>query len=180
MPRVSQAEAVATIEEGHARVGELLSGLNDDQIERPATIGGGDWSAKDLIAHLATWERFAVETIREWRRGEEPWIERAAFSAPATGKVDALNARFVEENRARSLVEVRAEADRIHAELVELVRSMPDDEWNSRAFYETSMGRRNRLSTLIGSLLGAPGRPFGHAFAHLADLEAYAASARRS
>jgi len=30
---------------------------------------------------------------------------------------------------------------------------------------------------MLGSITGAPDRPFGHAWAHLADLEAYVAAA---
>ena len=51
------------------------------------------------------------------------------------------------------------------------------EEWEGKAFYETE--RRTRLGTLLCAVTGAPKRPFGHAFAHLSDLEAYVSSLPR-
>jgi hypothetical protein len=51
---------------------------------------------------------------------------------------------------------------------------MADQEWEARAFYPTE--RRDRLALLLGSITGAPGQPFGHAFAHVPDLEAFVSS----
>jgi hypothetical protein len=165
--------------EGQASLDGLLGSLSDDQIVRPATMGGGDWSAKDLIGHIATWEALALSSIREWLRDEVPWVERdeGVFSAPATGKVDAFNARAVAEKAEQTLAEVRTEAARIHRDLMIAIDSLPDAVWSQKATYPTSNGRRRKLVTLVGSVLGAPQRPFGHAFAHLPDLEAYVAQA---
>jgi Mycothiol maleylpyruvate isomerase N-terminal domain len=171
----SREEALATLTDGQARVDQLVARLSGAQMSLPATIGGGDWSAKDLIGHLATWEALALRTIQEWQRREIPWVERddGVFSAPATGKVDAYNARAVAEKAGQNVGEVRADAERVHSELIAAIGSIGDEEWSKTAFYPTPNGRRRKLATLVGSVLGAPQRPFGHAFAHLPDLEAY-------
>jgi hypothetical protein len=178
MARPTRDEALATLEEGGARASELLAGVGEDDLVRPATIGEGDWSAKDLIGHVATWEELAVQTLEEFRGGVMPWVERpeGPFSAPATGKVDAFNARTTEEKRAMPLPKVLDDAHSVHGELIGSIRGMTDHEWNAKAFYETPKGNRRTLVTLLGSILGAPQRPFGHAFAHLPDLEAYVRS----
>jgi hypothetical protein len=177
MAAPSRLEALATLADGRARVDQLVARLSDDQMTVPATIGGGDWSAKDLIGHLATWEALALGTIQEWQRREIPWVERdeGVFSAPATGKVDAFNARSVAEKAILGLAEVRSEAEMVHLDLIDAIGSVGDAEWSKTAFYPTPKGRRRKLATLVGSVLGAPQRPFGHAFAHLPDLEAYVA-----
>ena len=56
MADLSRDEAVAELEDGQRRIDQLLQGLSEEDLIRPATIGGGDWSAKDLIGHVATWE----------------------------------------------------------------------------------------------------------------------------
>ena len=175
MAAPSRAETLATLADGQAHLNRLLARLSEDQMVRPATIGGGDWSAKDLTGHILTWEALALRTIREWLRNEVPWVERdeGVFSAPATGKVDAYNARTVAENAGKALADVRAEAARVHRDLMIAIDSLPDAEWSRKASYPTPNGRRRTLATLVGSVLGAPQRPFGHAFAHLPDLEAY-------
>ena len=51
---------------------------------------------------------------------------------------------------------------------------MSDDEWHAKVPYETE--RRNTTGNLLGSIVGAPKRPFDHASAHIPDLEVYVAS----
>ena len=156
----------------------LIRGLSDADLERPATIGGGDWSAKNLIGHIASGEGLALRSLQEWKRHEVPWVEspEGPLSAPATGKVDAFNARAVAEQRAQSLEATRAGADRTHAELIAGIEALTDQEWKATAFYQTPNNRRRRLVTLLGTITAAPDRPFGHAFAHVPDLEAFVRS----
>jgi hypothetical protein len=165
-------EAVQTLEEGHGAVAKLLEGLSDEQLERPATIGDGDWSARDLMAHLEVWEALALQALQEWRNATRPSIEDV-FGKGSDG-VDALNAERVQAKRGLSLDEIRIQAADTHRELIEELSHIGDDEWSAKAFYETE--RRTTLGNLLGSITGAPKQPFGHAFAHLPDLEAFASS----
>jgi hypothetical protein len=173
-------EAIAVLEDGHEQVRLLASKLTDDEMTLPATIGGGDWSAKDLIGHLESWEGVALRALKEFQGEETPWVEspEGPFSGPGTEGVDAFNTRAVAEKQRSSLADVRAQADRTHAELIGTIRGLTDDQWTAKASYPTEMDRRGRLVTLLGSVLGAPQRPFGHAFAHLPDLRAYVESVR--
>ena len=178
MSLAKRSEAVETLRQGQAAVDALLTALSPAEMERSATIGDGDWSAKDLIGHLASWEGLALLSLKEWRRGEIPWVERpeGPFSAPATGKVDAFNARAVAEQAALTLDEVRTRARATHRELIGAIEAMTDQEWTATASYPTPNNRRRRLGTLLGSITAAPQRPFGHAFAHVPDLEAFVRS----
>lgn len=64
MPQITQAEAVVTLESDAARMHALMTAVPEPEFERPATIGGGDWSTKDLgRAHLPDLEAF-VESLR--------------------------------------------------------------------------------------------------------------------
>jgi hypothetical protein len=65
----TREDAVSLLEDQHAEVAGLLTGLDEDAFVRRGTIGGGDWSAKDLAAHLGSWEEFSLETIDAFRRG---------------------------------------------------------------------------------------------------------------
>jgi len=165
-------DAIRTLEEGREQVDALFGRLSDDDASRPATIGGGDWSAKDLVAHLETWEAIALRTIEEWRDGVVPSIEET-FAKGSDG-VDALNAERYEAKLALTPSEVATQSEQTHRELVDEIRHMDDAEWTSKAYYETA--RRQRLGQLLAGVLGAPKRPFGHAFAHLPDLRAYVES----
>lgn len=174
----TRVEALQTLLDGQARIDELVDRLSDEDLTRPATIGDGDWSAKDLIGHLATWEELALRSMKQFQKGQMPWVEspEGPFSAPATGKIDAFNAKAVSEKRAQTLEVVRRSAANIHHELIGHIAATSDAEWGSKAFYETPNRRRRKLCTLLGSILAAPQQPFGHAFAHVPDLDIYVLS----
>jgi hypothetical protein len=175
MTRPSPEQAIRTLDDGRRRLFDLIARLSDEQMERPATIGGGDWSAKDLVAHLEVWEAIALQALQEWRTGTVPAIEDV-FAKGAEG-VDALNAERVQAKRALTISEVSTQATDTHRELIEELSHIGREEWEGKAFYETE--RRTRLGALLGAVTGAPKQPFGHAFAHLPDLEAYVSSLPR-
>lgn len=169
---VTSTQAIELLEDGHLRVAELVARLGADDLVRRGTIGGGEWSAKDLVAHLSSWEEIALRTLEDWRRGVRPWIE-SVFQED--GAVDRLN----EEN---ALAWLAAPGDAVlerfessHRELTEAIAGLSDDEWTSAATYRTE-GEARTLGRLLGGVLGAPDRPFGHAYAHLQELETYVGS----
>jgi len=172
----SRHEALSTLSEGQKRLGELLARLSDDDLVKPATIGGGDWSAKDLIGHVAAWEEQALISLAEWRRGETPAVEKPGGPMSGSGGVDAFNSRAVQEERGVSLQEVVEHARATHQELIEAIEGLSDEEWLANAPYTVPDGHERLLVTLLGFLTAAPQRLFGHAFAHLPDLEAYVRS----
>lgn len=169
MPVPSRAEALATLEEGHRTLQALFARLDDERFLAPKTIGGGDWSAKDLLGHIAFWEELALEALADLRAGALPHIE-AVFARGSDG-IDEINAENQRRTAQQLLEETRARAAKAHGTLLTAIDSMGDDEWGSKVPYETE--RRETTAALLASILGAAKRPFGHAFAHIPDLETY-------
>jgi hypothetical protein len=167
MASPTRDEALATLEEGNAALTALFARLTDDQMSRPATIGGGDWSAKDLLGHVAFWEELAAEAIDTVRAGRTPRAE----SIFGSNGVDAANAEDQKRTLEQPLAETQSRALAAHRAVVAGIESMSDAEWVAKV--ASAGSRRETVAALLGSILGAPKRPFGHAFAHLADLEAY-------
>ena len=172
MADVTRDEAVAELEEGRRKLDELLSGVSDEDLIRPATIGDGDWSAKDLIGHVATWEEAAIDAVGDIRRGEVPKIE--GYFREGEAGVHRFNAETVQAKAELSLLDLRDRAAGAHETLIGQIRGMTDDEWTARVPYESE--RRRTLAGLLGSITGAAKRPFGHAFAHVPDLQAFVRS----
>jgi hypothetical protein len=170
----TRQEASAILARGDRLVHELLDGLPEDTLVESATIGGGDWSAKDLVGHLTLWEEEALTTIEECRRGERPSID-AVFTDDGT---DELNDREVERRAGTPLDEVRARAADVHERLLAELAAMTDQEWAQPPAWEGSP--HGSLGEVLGGILGAPEQPFGHTFAHEADLRAFAAARRAS
>jgi hypothetical protein len=71
---------------------ELLSSLNEEQITEPFLAS--NWSVKDVIAHLWTWQQASVARMEAALNGGEPeypgWWKR--FDPDPEGDVDRTNA----------------------------------------------------------------------------------------
>ena len=162
-------EALAAIERAHREVHALLAGISLDELEEPATIGGGEWSAKDLVGHLTTWEEIALTSIDEWRAGERPQIEET-FAADAT---DERNADEVARRSVEPAAELLSRFDEVHAQLCDRLRGITPREWEQPATYEHPSGRERTLGALLGGILGSESGPFEHFLAHQRDLRAF-------
>lgn len=77
------------------------------------------WSAKDLIAHLAAWKERQTQNIIATLRGE---------SLPDDGDLDEINAKIFEANRNSSWDDIHAYAERVYRSVVEVVRVVSDDK----------------------------------------------------
>jgi len=167
---ITIGEAVERLEEGQRALDDALAGLTGQQIRRTATLGGG-WSVKDLIDHIASWERRALEVFDAADR-DAPFEALIGIRA-----VDVLNERNLAASRARSLRQVRRDAQAAHRELLARMAVQTADDW--RSLVTMSTGRRHQLGTLVGSTTAGPSGPFMHVWAHLPDLHSYLAEVRR-
>jgi hypothetical protein len=160
--------SIETLEAGHQQIKELVDGLDASSMTRERTIGGGDWSVKDLLAHITTWEELALQAMEAWRGGS-PEPLRAELREKG---IDAFNAERVALKSKMPLAHVLTQFDSVHGELIERIRTMPG--WD-----RVPPGRRTRTcGYAIGSITGGPGGGFKHAWAHLGDLRAYVESPR--
>jgi hypothetical protein len=169
---VTREQAVEILRDAHGRVTALVARIGEDDLGRRGTIGGGEWSAKDLVAHLSSWEEIALRSLEDWRRGVRPWIESVYED---DGAVDRLNAENVLAWLAAPATVVLERFERSHLEITEAIAGTSDGEWTTAASHPTEDETRT-LGRLLGGVLGAPDRPFGHAYAHLKDLETYVES----
>src|SRR5437016_986714 len=105
---ISRDDAIRILDDGKRELARSIDLLSDQELVRAATLGGGDWSVKDLIGHVAAWERRATDALVRWRAGEP--VEALASDAG----VDAFNARSIALDRTRTLGGVRADAGVTH------------------------------------------------------------------
>jgi hypothetical protein len=119
----------------YAAFEESFAGLPEAALLEPGVAG--DWSVKDVLAHVSTWEEEALEHLPVIVAGRMP--PRYA----ASGGIDAFNARMAERKRDLSLAEVRRLLEASHRRLIEYVRSVPEDQ----IARGTRFRRRLRLDT---------------------------------
>jgi DinB family protein len=166
---VSRAEAIRRLESGHARIETLLGSVSAQARTAPG-VGGGTWTPKDLVGHLASWEERALEALEAWSRGEPAPIDRLFRSR----SLSALNAGWVDEKTAWTWARARRHAAGVHTRIVTAILEMPEARWSAPA---TPRGRKP-LGDRLGSILGGPAGPFMHADAHVQSLQVVVGPAR--
>jgi uncharacterized damage-inducible protein DinB/predicted RNase H-like HicB family nuclease len=95
---------------------EQLLGLDARALTATSTLG--DWTVKELLAHVAAWDRWQNGVMRAMVAGEEPDLT-------AGEDFDAANAAFVAPWRDQSLDAVLAELQAARQEWVAWLASLP-------------------------------------------------------
>jgi len=161
----SRRDVLRVLEEGRGRIDELLDRLPKAAFVVPG-VGGGTWSPKDLIGHLASWEEYALDALAAWDRGERAPIDDLWITISTT----RLNDQAVLRKAAWSLARVRRDADRTHEELLSAIEAASDTRWRAPA---TARGRK-ALGARLGSILqGSGGAAFAHDASHVRSLASF-------
>jgi hypothetical protein len=108
---------------------------NGELLERGVA---GDWSVKDVIAHVTWWEEEALRHLPVVLAGARPLRYSVLY-----GGIDAFNAQKFEQKRSLSLSEVLDEQDETHRRLIDYLQTVPEDQFTR----ETRFRRRLRLDT---------------------------------
>lgn len=77
------------------------------------------WSLKDVVAHIAAWQRYSSGRLAAIGRGEP--------DPGPPGVEDDFNAAARESSRTRSWEDVRAEAEWAHEAFVRTIETVPQD-----------------------------------------------------
>ena len=170
---ISRDDALRLLEEQHAELAALFAELDEDAFVRRGTIGGGDWSAKDLAAHMGIWEAFAIDAMDAVGRGERPAFEDR-FTDPGGG--DRVNDEGVRRFLDTPASDVLARFEDLHRRVIAAIGSTSDEAWTADYPFDPD---DETLGDRIGSLLGSDDGGFTHDSAHLPDLRAYVDAARR-
>lgn len=110
-----------TIAEIEAACEDMLSAVDGVPPGRMAEPFLDAWSAKDLLAHTASWAEFSVNDFQRLARGHVPCL--AAFKE---AEVNDWNAFLMRPRAMFPLDQVRFEFGHWHKALTELLRELPD------------------------------------------------------
>jgi hypothetical protein len=124
-----------SLETAWATFQESYAGLPEARLTEPGVVG--DWSVKDILAHVTTWEEEALKHLPLIFEGGRP------PRYVTYGGIDAFNAQMTEQKRGLSLSDVRSQLDETHHRLVDFIRTAPADQFAG----ETRARRRLRLDT---------------------------------
>ncbi len=119
--REALVEAIGGVRERWRR---LVADVGPTRLEEPGAMG--EWTFKDVAAHLTAWRRRTVVRLEAAARGEAepppPW--------PADlvdGPDDPINAWIHERTKDRPASELLADADAVYEDFIAAVRALPID-----------------------------------------------------
>jgi hypothetical protein len=112
------------------------AGLSDAQLAEPGVTG--NWSVKDSLAHVTTWETEALKYLPLILAGGTPPRYAAQY-----GGIDAFNAQVTQQKKGLSIAEVRDQLNDTHRRLRHFVQGAPDEQFTQ----ETRFRHRLRLET---------------------------------
>jgi hypothetical protein len=132
-------------EELHA----LVDSMPPDRVDDPGYFEEG-WSAKDLIAHLASWLSEAGVVLEQIRVGT---------FRPEEIDIDAMNARFREAMRDVPFRDIRAQGIAARHRMLRAWRSLPEpsaeaDRWIAKAGSEHYSEHLPRLREWVEEVSG--------------------------
>src|SRR5437588_5223859 len=120
--RIDKNTLFTEIHAKYATLATLLAPLNEEQMTTPGV--SGEWSIKDILAHLTTWHHILLDRLHAAAQGQEALDPYDT----AHEELDTLNERFYKENKSRPLNEVLADFRTTHEQIVEAMQPLTDED----------------------------------------------------
>ena len=119
-------ELTDALEAARAKLDAALDGLSAEELTALGPVG--DWSVKDLLAHVTAWDVDLLTNLGKVKRGLKPG--RTQWNKAL---IQAQNEAWHTELRDRPLERVLADYDGVHAQVLKAVQGLSDQELESPA-----------------------------------------------
>jgi uncharacterized damage-inducible protein DinB len=110
-----------------ARLLWYLVGLGETMLTETPVLG--DWTVKDMLAHIAAWDRWEDGAMRSLLAGDVPDLASVV-------DVDAYNAAAVADSRSRSIAEVLSEMESVRNTWIDWLESLAEEAFFQPRFVE--------------------------------------------
>lgn len=115
----SKAKIIERLHAERRRLEQNVARLSREDLHQSNAVG--EWSFKDVLAHVAHWESFLADWIPASRRGE-------MIDASIMSDLDSLNRTIFETHRNDPLDEVLENFRGTHTKFMELAERLNDQE----------------------------------------------------
>lgn len=145
MPRpTSKKGLLVAIDKERGALEALLETLTPEQMVEPGVVG--EWSAKDVLAHLIEWEQMCLGWYRAGLRGEIPALPAPGYKWNQTPE---LNQMIYEKHRDRALDDVLAQFHASHQEILGVIQELSNEELFTTGRYAWT--KKNAMGTYFVS-----------------------------
>ena len=119
---MNKSEYLNWLQEENRQWETLLDQIGLERIDQPGV--NGDWSMKDIVAHLTGWQSRLINRMQAAQRGELEPLPRWPAELQTE---DEINAWIYESNHGRSAREVLDESRQVFQQLLAFIEGLPDD-----------------------------------------------------
>lgn len=143
MPRpITKSELISESEKEYAALEKFLAPLTPQQMLQPGALG--EWSVKDVLAHLFEWQQLFFGWYAAGERGETPALPAAGYK---WSQIPALNQAIYEKHRDIPLEDIFARFRASHQQTMQLVEVLTEEQLFTPKIY--SWTNANRLAAYI-------------------------------
>ena len=133
---MNRQQLLQKLDQAWVQIKESYAGLSDSQLTEPGVVG--DWSVKDILAHVTWWEEEALKHLPLIIKEGRPPRYSTQY-----GGIDAFNALMAERKQDLSLADVLQQQEETHRRLIHYLQSVPEEQFTR----ETRFRHRLRLDT---------------------------------
>src|SRR5579859_6178714 len=118
---MDKQQLLKRLEKAWVTLKESYAGLSDSQMTEPGVMG--NWSVKDILAHVSTWEEEALKYLPLIITGGRPprYIQY--------GGIDAFNEQMTEQKQGLALSDVLKQLANTHCQLIDYIQSVPEEQF---------------------------------------------------
>lgn len=127
----SKRDVQSNIEQEWRALLDVLASVRLDAFERPRAVG--NWSIKDVLGHIATWDEEELKILYTMARGEE---------LPSYGDPNEWNERAAAQKRAIPLSIILVQLGQAHEGLTSGLELLPKE-----SLYRPDVAERIRIDT---------------------------------
>jgi uncharacterized protein (TIGR03083 family) len=124
MPRpFTKAQILTENQKEHDALEQFLTTVTPEQMTQPGALG--DWSVKDVLAHLYEWEQMVLDWHAAGQRGETPHVPAAGYK---WSQLPALNQSIYEKHRDRPLDEMLNLFRASYRQVMAIIESLSEED----------------------------------------------------
>ncbi len=131
---MNKQELVAALESGRTEFLKIIEGLPEEKMLEPGVVG--DWSVKDILAHLSRWEAELVTLLFQAQQGDKPTTAHMNDIS-----VDELNAQWHAQTQDRPLDRVMVDWQGVRKQTIRRVEALADRDLNNPKRFDWLDGR---------------------------------------
>jgi hypothetical protein len=131
MPRpTTKQQLLEMIDVERSALEQLLAELSPEQMVEPGIVG--EWSVKDVLAHLLEWEQMVLSWHSAGLKNQVPFTPAEGFN---WGQLPQLNQQIFEKHCDRSLEEIQTEFESSFKKILKTIQGLSDEDLFTRARY---------------------------------------------